>query len=104
MYFIIVMNNDRNFTYILFFIQDINNIIFLGACNDPSKLYYNSLDIETIGHNKKPHLLKWLNLCETKLDQQEKKDMEYAFMYNPQNEFSYKIKDMTLHIKKIKQF
>ena len=37
-------------------------------------------------------------------DQQEKKDMEYAFMYNPQNEFSYQIKDMTLHIKKIKQF
>jgi hypothetical protein len=98
------MNSDKNFTYILYLTQDINNIIFLGACSDPSKLYYNSLDIETILQNKKPFLLKWLNLCETKLDQQEKKDMEYAFMYNPQNEFSYQIKDMTLHINKIKKF
>jgi len=98
------MNNERQFTYILFFTLDINNIIFLGSCNDPSKLYYNSLDIETIGNEKKLYLLKWLNLCETQLDQQEIKDLEYAFMYNPQNEFSYQIKDMILHIKKIKQF
>jgi hypothetical protein len=98
------MNITRKFTYLMYLIEDNDNTIFLGICSDPEKLYYNSLNFELVNNNKKHYLLKWLHLFETYLDDQEKKDLEYAFMYNPEIEFSYKIKNMQLVIKKISQF
>jgi hypothetical protein len=78
--------------------------IYLGSCYDPDKLYRNALNIETIDEDKKNYLLKWLLLVEENLDNVDKKNMEYAFMKNPETEFSYEIKDMELNIKLIHQF
>jgi hypothetical protein len=43
-----------------------------------------------------------LTRVEANLNEQEQKDLDYAFMCNPLTEFSYPIKDLTLYIKKIK--
>ncbi len=43
-------------------------------------------------------------MVEENLNDQERKDMEYAFMQNPETEFSYEIKDMELNIKLINKF
>ena len=94
-------------TYLLYFKVDIDyekTIIYLGSCDDPVNLYRNALNIETINEDKKKHLLKWLLLVEENLDKVERKDMEYAFMQNPETEFSYEIKDMELIIKLINKF
>jgi hypothetical protein len=52
----------------------------------------------------KVNVLEWIYLVEHELTSHEKYDLEYAFMHNPEDEFSYPIKHMELHIKKIKQF
>ena len=43
-------------------------------------------------------------LVEENLNETEKIEMEYAFMQNPETEFSYEIKDMELNIRLIKKF
>ena len=93
--------------YILFLkvVIDYNDTtILLASSDDPIKLYMNGLNIETIDRDKKVYLLKWLTLVEENLDDQERKDMEYAFMQNPETAFSYKIKDMELNIELINKF
>jgi len=106
------MNKEYKFTYLLFIINDYNpkynikaefkNIIFLGTGREPDKLYYNGLDAENANKETKAIILTWLKLVQDNLDEQEKKDLEYAFMYNPESEFVYSIKNMTLCIQKIK--
>jgi|688.fasta_scaffold737588_2 hypothetical protein len=99
------MSDTDKFTYIMYLVEDsdIEKLIYLGSCNDPVKLYYNSTNVDLFD-NEKPYLIKWLNLFEKNLDTQEKKDLEYAFMSNPETEFSYEIKNMRLVINKINQF
>lgn len=99
------MSSLYKFTYVLYLIDGYNmeKAIFLGVCHNPIKLYYDSLNIENIINKNRPILSKWLNLVEENLDANEIKDLEYAFMYNPETEFSYPIKDMELVIKKVKQ-
>ena len=100
------MSRDKKFTYVLYFTinYDLEDIILLGTSTDPSKLFYNGLNSDIVNKETNPHVLKWLELVERNLDQQELHDLEYAFMYNPEKEFSYNIQNMTLHIKKIKNF
>ena len=101
------MASKNKYSYVLYFNTEIdyeNTTILLGSCDDPIKLYRNALNIETIDEDKKKYLLKWLILVEENLDKVEKKDLEYAFMQNPETEFSYKIKEMELNIKLIKKF
>ena len=93
--------------YVLYFKVEIDyekTTIFLAASNDPVKLYRNALNIKKIDEDKKKYLLKWLMLVEENLNETEKIEMEYAFMQNPETEFSYEIKDMELNIKLIKKF
>ena len=87
--------------YVLFLSQDknVDTTLFLGVGEDPAKLFVNALNPNNL--EKKSLLFKWLILVESHLDETEKKDLEYAFMRNPENEFSYAIKDMTLCIKRI---
>ena len=92
--------------YILFLSQDknIDNTLFLGVGENPAELFVNALNpnnLKDLKDYKKSLLFKWLILVESHLDETEKKDLEYAFMRNPENEFSYAIKDMTLCIKRI---
>ena len=87
--------------YVFFLSQDknVDTTLFLGVGEDSAKLFVNALNPNNL--EKKSLLFKWLILVESNLDETEKKDLEYAFMHNPENEFSYTIKDMTLCIKKI---
>ena len=101
------MSIKKKFMYILFLkvVIDYNDTtILLASSDDPIKLYMNGLNIETIDRDKKVYLLKWLTLVEENLNDQERKDMEYAFMQNPETAFSYKIKDMELNIELINKF
>ncbi len=61
-------------------------------------------DLEKPNKETKAYILNWLNLVQNNLDDQERKDLEYAFVNNPEREFSYNIKNMTLYIKKIRNF
>ena len=96
----------NKFTYLLYFKLFVNEkVILLASSDDPIKLYMNTLNVDTTDDSDiKGYILKWLSLVEENLDDQERKDMEYAFMHNPETEFSYKIKDMELNIKLIKKF
>jgi len=89
--------------YLLYLSRDKNveTTLFLGVGENPAELFVNVLNPDNLADYKKSFLLQWLILVESCLDETEKKDLEYAFMYNPENEFSYTIKDMTLYIKKI---
>ena len=92
--------------YALYLSQDdqVKDTIFLGLSDNPAILYIDGLNPRLIYKNHISLVTKWLNLVETELDHVEKKDMDYAFMCNPLTEFSYPIKDLTLYIKKIRQF
>jgi hypothetical protein len=81
--------------------KNVDTTLFLGVGENPAELFVNALNPDNLKDYKKSLLFKWLILVESQLDETEKKDLEYAFMYNPENEFSYTIKDMTLYIKKI---
>ena len=92
--------------YALYLSQDdqVKDTILLGISNDPEKLYINALNPQTADKKDKSLILKWLTQVEAKLDEQEQKEMDYAFMKNPETEFSYSIRDLTLYIKKIKVY
>jgi hypothetical protein len=106
------MSKGYKFTYLLYLIKEYNteystdaqleNIIFLGTGREADKLYYNGLDAENANKDTKATIITWLTLVQDNLDEREKKDMEYAFMYRPESEFVYSIKNMTLCIKRIK--
>jgi hypothetical protein len=98
---------EPNFTYVLYLSTDDNEleqVIFLGASEDSCKLYMNGLNPNNIGIDNRPNLFKWLSLVEANLDAQERNDLEYAFMHNPETKFSYSVKDMTLYIKQINKY
>ena len=94
------------FTYVLYLNIDENvkKTIFLGTCKNPQKLFYNSFNLDNVNNEMKPYILDWLQLIEDNLDDIEIRDLEYAFMYKPKEQFSYNIKNMTLYIKKIRIF
>ena len=94
------------FAYVLYLIvdEDIDKTIFLGMSDDASKLFYQGLNDANANRDTKPYILNWIKLVEANLDTVEIHDLEYAFMYNPETEFSYNIKNMTLYIKKIRIF
>ena len=78
--------------------------ILLGASEDSCKLYMNVMKSNNIGINNRLMLFKWLSLVKDNLDAQERNDLEYAFINNPETKFSYSIKDMTLYIKQINKY
>jgi len=92
--------------YALYLIQDdqVKNTIFLGISNDPENLYINALNPQTADKKYKSLILKWLIKVEANLNEQEQREMEYAFTKNPQTEFLYSINDMTLYMTKIKVY
>ena len=85
-------------------LENVKKTIFLGTCKNPQKLFYNSFNLDNVNNEMKPYILDWLQLIEDNLDDIEIRDLEYAFMYNPKEQFSYNIKNMTLYIKKIRIF
>ena len=91
-------------TYVLYLCQDMEKPILLGVSNDPLQLYQNALNPQTADKKDKSLILKWLTRVEANLNEQEQREMEYAFTKNPGTEFSYSIKDMTLYINKIKVY
>mgnify|MGYP000008473291 CR=1 FL=1 len=99
---------EQEFTYVLYFkvfINDTEKVVLLASSDDPIKLYTNALNVETTDDSDiKGYILKWLSLVEDSLDEQERKDMEYAFMHNPETELAYRIKDMELNIELINKF
>ena len=102
------MWDAKKYTYMLYFtvkhLQYDEETIHLGCCKDPIQLYKNGLYIDYVEPKNKANVLEWIYLVEQELSSDEKYDLEYAFMYNPEKEFSYNIQNMTLHIKKIKNF
>jgi nitrous oxide reductase len=98
--------DENKMTYLLYLTNEYNleDIIFLGSGDDPAKLFVNALDYENTDIDKRSVILKWHFLVEGNLDEVEKKDLKYAFMCNPETEFSYPIKDMILYIKQINKF
>ncbi len=92
--------------YAMYLSEDnqLDNTIFLGIGNDPVKLYINALNPQTANKNNKSLILKWLTRVEANLNEQEQREMDYAFMKNPQTEFSYRIKDVTLYITLVKRY
>ena len=93
--------------YLLYLSQNnqiVENTIFLGISSDPVELYQNALNPQTADKNSKSLILKWLTRVEANLNEQEQREMEYAFTNNPQTEFSYPIKDLTLYITLVKRY
>jgi hypothetical protein len=92
--------------YALYLSQNdqLETTLFLGISYDPAKLYVNALNPQTAEKDTKSLILKWLTRVEANLSAQEERDMADAFMYNPETEFSYRIKDLTLYIKLIKRY
>ena len=92
--------------YVLYLSQDaqLETTIFLGISNDPAKLYLNALNPQTATRENKSLILKWLIRVEANINDQEQREMDYAFMHNHETEFSYRIKDMTLYIKRIQRY
>ena len=91
-------------TYVLYLCQELEKPMILGVGDDPTKLYQNALNPQTAEKSNKSLILNWLTRVEANLNEQEKKDLDYAFMSNPLTEFSYNIKDLTLYIKEIKEY
>ena len=92
--------------YVMYLSQDdqLETTIFLGISNDPGKLYLNALNPQTANRENKSLILKWLIRVEANINEQEQREMDYAFMHNPETEISYRIKDMTLYIKRIQRY
>jgi len=105
------MTDNKTYTYVLYITECLNpydandnETIYLGSCQDPIKLYKNGLTVKNIELGNRGIVLRWLNLVEKELNYQEKYDLDYAFMHNPEDEFSYPIKNITLYIKKVNHF
>jgi hypothetical protein len=95
---------DKPTTYVLYLCQELEKPILLGVGNDPTELYQNALNPQTADKKDKSLILNWLTRVNANLNEQEQRDMDYAFMCNPLTEFSYNIRDLTLYIKKIKVY
>ena len=97
---------ENTFTYLLYISENdaLEKTIFLGAGEDPIKLYNNALNPQTAIKSIKSLILKWLGRIDSNLNEQEQREMDYAFTRNPETEFSYSINGMTLYLKKIRKF
>jgi hypothetical protein len=91
-------------TYVLYLCQELEKPILLGVSYNPLKLYQNALNPQTADKKDKSLILNWLTRVNANLNEQEQRDMDYAFTTNPLTEFSYNIRDLTLYIKKIKVY
>ena len=91
-------------TYVLYLCQELEKPMLLGVGDDPTKLYQNALNPQTAEKSNKSLILNWLTRVDANLNEQEQRDMDYAFTTNPLTEFSYNIRDLTLYIKKIKVY
>jgi hypothetical protein len=91
-------------TYVLYLCQELEKPILLGVGDNPTKLYQNALNPQTAEKSNKSLILNWLTRVDANLNEQEQRDMDYAFTTNPLTEFSYNIRDLTLYIKKIKVY
>ena len=83
---------------------DKENPVFLGASDNPAKLYTNALNYKIAEEKTKEIVLKWQVYFHDHLTAREKKDLEHMFMTTPGNGGCYCIKELTLYIKKIRQF
>lgn len=94
------------YIYILYLIEenDKENPVFLGASDNPTSLYTNALNYKTAEEKTKEIVLKWQVNFQKHLTDREKKDLEYMFMITPGNGGDYCIKELTLSIKRMKQF
>ena len=96
-----------DYTYILYLtISHINNeneILFLGASEDPFDLYYFAFKTDNIEWNEKGILLEWLNLVET-LSEDKKIELKDRFRHPKDEGGSFSIGRITLHINKIRSF
>jgi hypothetical protein len=84
--------------------QDKENPVFLGASDNPAKLYTNALNYKIAEEKTKEIVLKWQVNFHDHLTEREKKDLEHMFMTTPGNGGCYCIKELTLSIKRIRQF
>ena len=91
-------------TYVLYLCKELEKPMLLGVGDDPTKLYQNALNPQTAEKSNKSLILNWLTRVDANLNEQEQRDMDYAFMSNPLTEFSYNIRDLTLCIKNIKEY
>lgn len=94
------------YIYILYLIdeQDKENPVFLGGSDSSAKLYTNALNYKTAEEKTKEIVLKWQINYHDHLTEREKKDLDFMFMTTPGNGGQYCIKEMTLTIKKIRQY
>jgi hypothetical protein len=94
------------YTYVLYLSEenDNENMVFLGASDNPAKLYTNALNYKTAEEKTKEIVLKWLVNYHDHLTDREKKDMDHMFTTTPGNGGHYCIKGMTLTIKRMRQF
>ena len=94
------------YIYILYLTEenDKENPVFLGASDNPAKLYTNALNYKTAEEKTKEIVLKWQVNFNDHLTEREKKDLEHMFMATPGKGGCYCIKELTLSIKKIRQF
>ena len=95
---------DADTTYVLYLCQELEKPIILGVGNDSTNLYQNALNPQTAEKSNKSLILNWLTRVEANLNEQEQRDLDYAFMSNLLTEFSYNIRDLTLCIKNIKEY
>ena len=99
------MDKDK-LIYVLYLIQsnDVEKLIFLGAGENPAKLYQHSLNPQTATKEIKSLILKWLVCVDANLNEQEQREMDYAFMYTPFSEGYYSIEGLNLYMKKIQEY
>ena len=88
----------------LLYLSEMNKMVLLGFGDDQAKLYINALNPDTAEENFKSLILKWLELVKLNLSAHKKREMDYSFMYTPFIEGCYCIKDLTLYIKKVREY
>ena len=81
-----------------------DEIIVLGMGKDQFDLYYFVFVGEGQAPENKQIISVWKNLVETELNVKQKMELKDALKNMEENEYSYTIKHMTLHLKKIQSF
>jgi|688.fasta_scaffold80741_3 hypothetical protein len=94
-------------TYILYLtishINEENETLFLGACEDPFDLYYFAFNTDNIELGEKWIQLEWLNKVET-LSSEVKEQLKDRFSHPKDEGESFTIGRMTLYSKKIRKY
>lgn len=95
------------YSYVLYFhishIPHDSEIIFLGSNKDKFELYFNVFMLGNIEPEHKKALSDWNTRVETALDIEKQKELRKSLSY-AQNDYSYTIGKMTLHLKKMQSF